>query len=425
MENLYRGMKFSHTSYEQYDFTSGIALPADFIIDDEGRKCVTDGNEYGIYLTTNPSMVENYATPSLSDCSSVNNIAIDNRQYSVGLPKVGVLIEVDPEGLDVKEPYICPTLRGHYNNGYEGKEIISTEAIPSTNVAYNKVIIGPDLLHDAQVYSYVSASRVKPLIKESLAKREKSLMRLNNFLAKEPSVALNRLNYRTYKDSFRQLFVNDCLTSGEFQMDTKAGVQQFLFKSIDQAKEDGLALRDITKVQNLIHQAKDEDPIGTLMRYIQNSSVHNEFNGFVYNALNQYLEQTRSNDERNAPILSKAQQVALRQLNYNIEFDSLNHCVWIEPMNQYDDLHYKFAIDNDSKEATLFLKSTETQAFFDTSKDNWFNHNISSFDFENNPMFMDLQTHHDRVSSQISDVLNVLDGKEIMRVLEQSIEMML
>ena len=62
MENkpsvLYRGIKVNYNNLQNFEF-SGVDLKVNYkpIIDQYGRKIVTDGNEYGVYMSDNLSMV--------------------------------------------------------------------------------------------------------------------------------------------------------------------------------------------------------------------------------------------------------------------------------------------------------------------------------------------------------------------------------
>ena len=62
MENkpsvLYRGLKVDYNSLQNFEF-SGVDLKVNYapIIDQYGRKTVTDGNEYGVYMSDHLSIV--------------------------------------------------------------------------------------------------------------------------------------------------------------------------------------------------------------------------------------------------------------------------------------------------------------------------------------------------------------------------------
>jgi len=94
---------------------------------------VRDGNELGVYMSTNERMVEQaYATggdgtdyievPKYNDSGAISDKII--------LPSCGVVVEVETSGLDIRIPEISSTLQGVYNNGFEGDEWIADEIPP-------------------------------------------------------------------------------------------------------------------------------------------------------------------------------------------------------------------------------------------------------------------------------------------------------
>jgi vacuolar-type H+-ATPase subunit H len=286
-------MVFKANEYDSYSFTKDVPLPESYIINESGMKCVSDGNEYGIYMSTNDLMSLNYATPSIFSASPIGNgLQIGMDRAIVGMPAIGVLMEIDTSGLDIKEPYINPVLKGHYNNGYEGKEWISTEVIPLTNVSYSKLIIGPDLLHDAKTYDNIGASAIKPTINKEMVEREMSLTKLYNFLKDEPTTTLLRMNFKDYKDSFKMMFVEGCLekTVTDFDLSTREGLHKALLCNADK-KEGGITLKDVRKIDNEMRRLLDRD--------IQNKSPK-------YEELVSLLSEDKSQDS----VITEAQTAA-------------------------------------------------------------------------------------------------------------------
>ncbi|HSX35903.1 MAG TPA: hypothetical protein VLH84_03140 [Patescibacteria group bacterium] len=128
------------------------------LIDAEGRKVVADGNEYGVYMSDNGHMAEvAYATPrhttQITDSPTFRWRGAN--QERLGLPKAGVLHQVDTTGLDIRKPYIQPQLRGVYNNGFQGDEWI-VDTVPAANHHPIKLTLGPDMLHPAQGFDVVT-----------------------------------------------------------------------------------------------------------------------------------------------------------------------------------------------------------------------------------------------------------------------------
>ena len=256
---LYRGMKFKSEDYADYDFENGLSLPKDYIINETGMKCVIDGNEYGVYMSSNEQMALNYAMPSRYDTSFIaGRMYIGSDRAPLGMPSVGVLTVVDTTGLDIKEPYISPVMQGHYNNGYQGKEWISTSSVPSDNVAYAKMMVGPDLLYDSVEFADVSASDMKDLIDDEMSRRKESLMKMYDFLKDESSNDLLRLDYNLCRDSFKQIFVEGCLDRTSFNLSSMDGLRAAMLHEVNN-KEGGITLKDIRKISRDMSMLSERD----------------------------------------------------------------------------------------------------------------------------------------------------------------------
>jgi len=138
-QTLYRAYRISPTDLEERVFAQTI-VPMNASA--EYPKKTTDGNELGVYMSTNQTMTEQaYAI-------SGKNSKIETKKYNSGrglmnhleLPGLGIVLKIDTEGLEIREPEISEALKGHYNNGFEGKEWIADE-VPSTNYHPIKFIL--------------------------------------------------------------------------------------------------------------------------------------------------------------------------------------------------------------------------------------------------------------------------------------------
>ncbi len=101
-----------------------------------------DGNEKGVYMSDNLTMVES------TNYSSGSRDSIQCREYDSGygksnrieLPGCGIVIEIETKNLSVREPKISSVLAGHYNNGFKGKEWICDE-IPQESFRVKKLVL--------------------------------------------------------------------------------------------------------------------------------------------------------------------------------------------------------------------------------------------------------------------------------------------
>lgn len=96
---------------------------------------ISDGNELGVYMSTNRNMVEssNYTHHRLAlfvEAPKYNNKGSITNQIS--LPQCGILVKINTENLNIRQSQITPQLGIGYNNGHPGEEYI-TDQIPSKN----------------------------------------------------------------------------------------------------------------------------------------------------------------------------------------------------------------------------------------------------------------------------------------------------
>lgn len=179
---LYRGITLDYNMLQNFRFFGVDLVPAGrAIINEKEEKFDGVGNEYGIYMSDNYHVsVQAYANPQ--------NGLIINRDISYGsnaitIPKIGVVYQIDTKGLVVREPYICSAMKGHYNNGYIGKEYI-TDSISADNYKIIKIIIGADLLHDSENIDVVDIEKTEQIVRQRLEERKKHLEEFVKFLSK-------------------------------------------------------------------------------------------------------------------------------------------------------------------------------------------------------------------------------------------------
>ena len=167
---LYRGVVLNSEQFLNYDFNKDLVPPNPPKIDKFGRKTVGDGNEYGVYMTTNLDMARGaYGNPKGSGSKTI----------SLTSTNIGVIYEINSEGLDIREPWLDPLFKDidgqktHYNNGFEGKEYIA-DVIPISNVRLKEVVIAADFLHERETIGNIAnIEDLKDKVREILAKRFK------------------------------------------------------------------------------------------------------------------------------------------------------------------------------------------------------------------------------------------------------------
>jgi len=201
-KKLYRGVVLSSQSIEQGAKWHGVVLkpPREAKIDKNGRKTVDDGNEYGVYMSDNESMVDDvYSKPRFpwNPIKPLSNNIIykdgGGRQYCVSTPNVGIMYEIDTQGIEVKNPWISQQLSGHYNNGYEGKEWIA-EQIPVSNYKITAIKVGMDNLHDAENIDATNLQEAEKQLHAILSKRQQHLNDFCKEIEKMPPIERNNVS---------------------------------------------------------------------------------------------------------------------------------------------------------------------------------------------------------------------------------------
>jgi hypothetical protein len=159
-------------------------------IDAQGRKTVGDGNEYGIYMTDNLTMVEcaygktqKYHGRVLS---GKTRISINGCPAPITYPDVSVIYAIDTDGLDVRKPWICRAMQGHYNNGFEGTEWIA-DNIPTANYSITKMVLAADWLHPEQSFVVTDLTETQDMIERIISRRKIRLQRLCDVVSTLPA----------------------------------------------------------------------------------------------------------------------------------------------------------------------------------------------------------------------------------------------
>ncbi len=94
---------------------------------------VHDGNELGVYMSTNQKMVEScYAVGGLGTTSMdvPKHMGSRGLEQQIVLPSCGIVLEIDTKNVKIRKPQITGYLKGVYNNGFEGDEWIADSVAP-------------------------------------------------------------------------------------------------------------------------------------------------------------------------------------------------------------------------------------------------------------------------------------------------------
>lgn len=175
-KKLYRGIVLDYKTLKQVTI-SGMDMypPYEAKTNAEGRKVVGDGNEYGVYMSDYEQMVlAVYSNPKDRGMIIDSKIRVGIHEEFISIPNVGIAYEIDTNGLNIREPWIRPELKGHHNNGFVGKEWIA-DSIPSDKYKIIRVQIGNDLLHDLETLDLSKTSDIKQELIDKVETRKARL----------------------------------------------------------------------------------------------------------------------------------------------------------------------------------------------------------------------------------------------------------
>ena len=271
MENkpsvLYRGIKVDYNSLQNFKF-SGVDLKVNYapIIDQYGRKTVTDGNEYGVYMSDNLSMVTSVYGDLHHDGLPIhNNLSIYNTRIMI--PSVAVIYQINTVGLDVRKPFISEQLKGHYNNGFQGDEWIA-DFVPANNYTLYRVRIGSDILHDAEDIDLSKKDNISELVKQKLEMRKYRLETFANAMErisplKRNSFSRDELNILKFiygKNGVKYINENNLITT------EVEGMLNYLIAKIFKRNELDIDFQTIKYINGLRDKATDIDSIIEILR---------------------------------------------------------------------------------------------------------------------------------------------------------------
>lgn len=218
-EFLYRGVIVNEKLLkEKQIYGIDLTPPNPPKYDEQGRKTVGDGNEYGVYMSDYKEVATNaYAAVSMKDGTPLNNnVRIGERSFKIAVPAVGIVYKISTNGLDVHKPWITSSLKGHYNNGFMGDEWVA-ERIPVGNYVVEKVIVGEDILHPKKEIEFSNQEEILIKINEELEERKKRLEKFEEFIELLPQNQVLRM-MSDELDVYKEIYKKDGLN--EFNLET-------------------------------------------------------------------------------------------------------------------------------------------------------------------------------------------------------------
>lgn len=277
---LYRGVKLNHELFRSVPLY-GVELKPHYdpIIDSRGRKTVADGNEYGVYMTDNLTMVQSaYARVDMADGLMVRK-DLAGLYPALKVPAVGVTYEIWTEGVDAHQPWITDYLQGHYNNGFEGHEWVA-ESVPADKYLVVGITIGPDWLHEAERVDVSDITAAKEKVNSIIEARSGRLESLGEELAKLSAFKRTHLSFadrELYKDLFGPGGALELNVAG-FEPRAGQDYVRYLTGVFFHGTREDLDYKSLQYIQTLKSRLKDGDGLDELVGIIKDDIAVNAEN---------------------------------------------------------------------------------------------------------------------------------------------------
>jgi hypothetical protein len=214
-EKLYRGFSVDPESLS-LEMLKRDLVPG--TVNKEDPTKIGDGNELGVYMSTNGSMVDStgyssggYAGPIIITPRFVDRGAITNM---IRLPGCGITVEIDTQDLPIRKPEIRKELQGHYNNGFQGEEWIA-DRVPagSYRVVKLKLSVGAhdkELILDVHDFNDEQLLQAINTIKEQFQKKKQEALHFKVFLETLPEKErYNEYTLEKKYQSYKQVSASD------------------------------------------------------------------------------------------------------------------------------------------------------------------------------------------------------------------------
>lgn len=263
-KKIYRGIKLHFDKLKDFDFDAEIGLPFNFTYRADGMKLVSDGNEYGIYMSDNFNMpLAAYGNSTRQDGTEIEKgIIFGMGRDRVVIPPVCIIYEIDTDGIEIKEPWIDPKWNGHYNNGFEGKEWITQQPIPRENYRYKMIKIGEDHLHPEERIEIGPEDDIKKILIQKYSERNQ---RLNAFLsALKTMTEIERLRVDMHLNLMVEIFQEDGIAYKKPAdikvIDSKTLRDKLILKQLSR----GFNLKVIRNIDSMCSKLDDKNLYGSL-----------------------------------------------------------------------------------------------------------------------------------------------------------------
>lgn len=165
---LYRGIVLAYQDFLDFQLIGkDMVMHYSPLYDNEERKTVRDGNEYGIYMSDNRQMVLDVYSNSRSTGNLLTNTKIGLDPITI--PAIGIAYQIDTRNVVIRKPRLYK-FESLNNNGYIGDEWIA-DRIPSDSYQIIRVRIGSDYLHPSEDIDVTNPNEIQNRVIEIVEKR--------------------------------------------------------------------------------------------------------------------------------------------------------------------------------------------------------------------------------------------------------------
>lgn len=185
---LYRGIYLNNKDFETFNL-SQIPMPQNSKINDNGEKCVSDGQEYGLYMTESEDLAKIYANVGRTSFGlPISDIMVNNQ--TISLPHVSIIYEIDATNINIRNPKLN-VFKNHQS--MYGQEWITDKSIPQNAFRIKEIRVSQDVLHDEKIIDVKgkTASEIKSEVRTEIDKRDEHLMCLDFSIYRVPQLRLN------------------------------------------------------------------------------------------------------------------------------------------------------------------------------------------------------------------------------------------
>lgn len=277
---LYRGVKIRYELLKNYEFIGKeMKPPYPPQFDEQGRKVVGDGNEYGVYMTDYDIVARDaYAAVSINDGTPLNSTVMFGYDRSrTMLPSVGIVYKINTNGLDVHIPRITSYLKGHYNNGMGGDEWIA-ESVPAENYSIDTVELGEDTLHKSEMLDVTNIELMKIELLRKIEQRKERLELFEKKIEEIPSherYILDSSKIETLKSIYKLNGIMD-VNIDSFEPQTTSDYLKYLMAVTYSKNKENIDFNTLGYIQTLNSKLKTEATISDVIEMINKDIKNND-----------------------------------------------------------------------------------------------------------------------------------------------------